>query len=160
MALLNRASGAGGAASLTPIGSGSRIFDPFNPYAQDLFNTNFNEEASRGYANATAQANTRSAIASIAGGSFAGLGSDMRMKENIREIPGREVELESGTIPRFSFTYRAGCVPRGYRGDKTYIGVMADDVEMVMPGAVSVDPETGFKRVNYGMLGIEMEELV
>lgn len=32
-------------------------------------------------------------------------------------------------------------------------GVMADEVEVVMPGAVSVHP-SGFKMVNYDMLGV------
>lgn len=154
MALLNRASGAGGsAASMTPIGAGTKVFDPFNPYAQDLFNTNFNEEATRGYANAQNQAATRQAIATVASGF---IGSDIRMKEKIMEVG--TVRLRNGAvIPRYEFEYRAGCVPLELRPVR-YSGVMADDVEEVMPAAVSVDPRTGFKRVNYEMLGIEMKE--
>ena len=34
-------------------------------------------------------------------------------------------------------------------------GVMADEVESILPQAVSVDPD-GYKRVNYAMLGIDV----
>jgi hypothetical protein len=152
MAILNRSSGAGGGAGagLTPIGSGTKVFDPYNAYAQDLFNTNFNEQASRGIANAQNQANTRTAIATVASGF---IGSDIRMKEKIVEI-GRSPLFN---LPIVEFEYRAGCVPKGLRPVR-YIGTLADEVEAVFPEAVRIDPKTGFKQVDYSMIDIDMKE--
>ncbi len=42
---------------------------------------------------------------------------------------------------------------RGLYGDGRQFGVMADEVETVMPSAVAMHPE-GHKTVNYTMLGI------
>lgn len=41
--------------------------------------------------------------------------------------------------------------------EKTYTGVMAQDVEKIMPEAVF--ESEGFKKVNYDMIGIEMREV-
>lgn len=42
--------------------------------------------------------------------------------------------------------------------EKRFIGVMADEVEAIAPEAVSVGDD-GFKRVDYGKLGFDMEEV-
>ena len=69
--------------------------------------------------------------------------SDRRLKENI--VP---MGLENG-YPVYSFNYIN--IP-----EKTYIGVMAQDVEKIKPEAVT---ETeGTKRVNYDMIGVKMRE--
>lgn len=92
------------------------------------------------------------------GGMLAGLGgigqglgamgvtiSDRRMKENIEQVG----ETESGL----------GLYEFNYIGDgKRYRGVMADEVERIVPDAVVYD-DLGFASVNYGMLGIKMEEV-
>lgn len=39
-----------------------------------------------------------------------------------------------------------------YSDNETYYGYMADEVELVIPDAVIVDPETGYKSIDYGML--------
>jgi hypothetical protein len=149
--LFNRA-GTGTSTSLTPIGSGTKPFDPFNAYFQDYFSSNQNAAATQAVANAQAQANVRSSIATIAGGA---IGSDIRMKEKIVEI-GR-VKLRNGAVvPRYEFEYRAGLVPQGLRPVR-YRGVMSDDVEQVMPEAIVVGRH-GFKLVNYNLIGIELEE--
>lgn len=71
--------------------------------------------------------------------------SDRRMKENIVRIGTTNHDL-----PLYEFNYI---------GDDTrYRGVMADEAEKVMPEAVVYD-DIGFARVNYAMLGIEMEEV-
>jgi hypothetical protein len=85
-------------------------------------------------------------------GSIVGMGlgrwSDRRLKEDI-VLVGR---YPNG-LPMYEFSYRGD----GLR--KRYLGVMADDVEQIRPEAVLTD-ENGFKKVNYGMLGLEMREVV
>jgi hypothetical protein len=72
-------------------------------------------------------------------------GSDRRLKTNIVRI---------GTHPfnigLYLFDYKAG--PSG-KGMGKEFGVMADEVEQVMPRAVHVQPD-GYKFVDYEMLGI------
>jgi hypothetical protein len=71
-AILGRPSGAagGGAGGGYPqqIGTGARLFDPMNPYAQDIYNTNYNAQAAANIANANNQAGQQSALI---GGSLA-----------------------------------------------------------------------------------------
>lgn len=69
--------------------------------------------------------------------------SDRRLKSNISRIGSTVFGL-----PLYRFSYIGS--------DEAFTGVMAQDVLGVMPQAVSRDA-TGFYRVNYGMLGIEMK---
>lgn len=69
--------------------------------------------------------------------------SDMRLKENI--VP---MGTENG-YPIYKFNYIN--IP-----EKTYIGVLAQDVEKIKPEAVS--ESEGMKRVNYSLLGVKMRE--
>lgn len=69
--------------------------------------------------------------------SYGDLYSDRRLKTNITRIG----KLDSG-LPVYQFRYKGSALPQ--------IGVMAQDVEKVAPHAVRRDPQTGFKRVNYG----------
>jgi hypothetical protein len=69
--------------------------------------------------------------------------SDRRLKTNISRIGTTVFGL-----PLYRFSYRGS--------DDMFTGVMAQDVLGVMPQAVSRDA-AGFYRVNYGMLGIEMQ---
>ena len=73
--------------------------------------------------------------------------SDSRLKSNIRKV-GVDQRTE---LSLYEFTYT---------GDDTrkFIGVMADEVELSYPDAV-VDLSSGFKAVNYDMLGIEFKEI-
>ncbi len=72
--------------------------------------------------------------------------SDRRLKENVAQI---------GTHPfgfgLYLFDYKADF--RGQHGAGRQFGVMADEVESVMPEAVSRDA-AGYRFVDYGMLGI------
>lgn len=72
--------------------------------------------------------------------------SDRRLKEDI-QLVGRD---ERTMLPLYEFKYKGG--------KKTYLGVMADDVEEKFPEAVFTMPD-GFKAVNYAALGIEMIEV-
>ena len=60
--------------------------------------------------------------------------SDRRLKKNIKNV-GTE-----------------------YKGPR-YNGVMADDVAKKVPGAVSIDPASGMKMVDYGKLGMKMRRV-
>lgn len=72
--------------------------------------------------------------------------SDRRLKENIREVG---VDQRTA-LTLYEFTYKG--LP-----NKRYIGVMADEVELVYPEAVA--EKDGFKAVRYDMLGIEFKEV-
>lgn len=72
-------------------------------------------------------------------------GSDRRIKENIKRV-GETVH----GLGLYEFNY--------IDDDTRYRGVMADEVEAVKPEAVAYD-DLGFASVNYGLLGIEMEEV-
>lgn len=85
-------------------------------------------------------------------GGFAAImgGSDRRIKENIVEVG---VDQRTA-LPLYEFNYRKEFSDPDIR----YRGVMADDVELVYPDAVT-ETDFGFKAVNYGMLGIEFKEV-
>lgn len=103
---------------------------------------------------ASAQANSAAAQASqpsmfdqlLSAGVQAGVAafSDIRLKENIEHVG------EQNGYPIYEFNYIN--IP-----EKRYSGVMAQDVEKVMPEAV-VESE-GMKMVNYDMIGVEMREV-
>jgi hypothetical protein len=84
------------------------------------------------------------------GGVALGIGtaiSDRRLKESIEQVG---VDGITG-LPVYEFQYIG-------QPEKRYRGVMADDVEDVMPEAV-ITGSDGYKRVNYDMLGISMQEV-
>lgn len=70
------------------------------------------------------------------------MGSDIRLKENIEKV-GTTVH----GLSLYEFNYKGG--PTRFRG------VMAHEVEEVMPEAVHMDGD--YMTVDYGLLGIEME---
>lgn len=76
-------------------------------------------------------------------GQTGGASSDIRLKQDI-SLVGR---LENG-LGLYRFSYIGD--------DKAYVGVMAQEVEAIMPEAV-VSDEDGFLRVHYDMLGISMQ---
>lgn len=73
--------------------------------------------------------------------------SDRRLKENIKEVA---VDQRTA-LPLYEFTYIG-------KPDKKYIGVMADDVQLVYPDAVKL-MANGMFAVDYDMLGIELKEV-
>lgn len=86
-------------------------------------------------------------IGAIAGAGAKMYTSDERLKENIEEVA---VDQRTAlTIYEFN-----------YIGDtsKRFRGVMAQEVEMSYPDAV-IQTDTGFKAVNYELLGIEFKEV-
>lgn len=81
------------------------------------------------------------------GGTTMGMASDRRLKQDIVRI---------GDHPLGFGLYLFSYVPdrRAECGDGRYLGVMADEVELVMPEAVTTRAD-GFREVRYDMLGIE-----
>jgi hypothetical protein len=100
-------------------------------------------------ANLANKANNSSMFGSLLGAGAklgsAWLSSDERLKENIEYI-GTE---KGHKLYKFNYIN----IP-----EKTYVGVMAQDVEKYAPDAV-LETE-GYKRVNYDMLGIRMVEVM
>lgn len=80
------------------------------------------------------------------GAAYIAKGSDRRLKQDIEPV-GRD-ERTGLTLYRFAYKTHP---------QQHYIGVMADEVEQVMPAAVITMPN-GFKAVNYEMLGIKMRK--
>jgi hypothetical protein len=72
---------------------------------------------------------------------------EIRVKENIARIGDHPLGFGL-----YLFDYRPEYREQWGRGRQ--FGVMIDDVETIVPAAVSVHPD-GFKRVDYAMLGIE-----
>jgi hypothetical protein len=84
--------------------------------------------------------------AGTAAGGWLSAGSDRRLKQDIARVG----TYDNG-LPQYEFAYRADPTVR-------YRGVMADEVEKFMPEAVVTGPD-GYQRVNYALLGIEMEKV-
>ncbi len=73
--------------------------------------------------------------------------SDRRLKTNVRLVG---TDPASGfNLYEYEYTFLPG---------KTFRGVMADEVELIVPEAVFTDAN-GFKSVNYGLIGVDMVEV-
>lgn len=96
-------------------------------------------------ANAAQQAGMTSGLMGL-GGSLgaAAIISDIRTKEHIKEIG----MLHNG-LPVYEYEYKPEW--KAEAGNGKFIGVMAHEVEAVMPEAVITRPD-GYKMVNYGVL--------
>jgi len=72
--------------------------------------------------------------------------SDMRMKENIEQVG----KLANG-LNVYTYEYKPEFRDDPFAGHGKHIGVMAQEVEEIMPEAVITRPD-GYKMVNYGVL--------
>jgi len=70
--------------------------------------------------------------------------SDIRMKENIKQV-----NWMSNGLPVYTYEYKPEF--KDIAGHGQFVGVMAQDVEMVQPEAV-ITNANGYKMVNYGVL--------
>jgi hypothetical protein len=70
--------------------------------------------------------------------------SDIRMKENIKQI-----QWMPNGLPVYEFEYKSEF--KDIAGHGQFVGVMAQDVEMVRPESV-ITNANGYKMVNYGLL--------
>lgn len=77
--------------------------------------------------------------------------SDIRVKENIEFV-----DILMDGINIYEFDYKPEFKDKAGHG--RYRGVMADEVEQIMPQAVVTD-SNGYKYVHYDMLGIQMEQV-
>ena len=130
--------------------AGSTAMAPGNQYMQGLqgaagtYGTMTGQQASM-YNAAMQQADPFAQIVGTGLGVWAR--SDRRLKQNI-EYVGKDAVTG---INLYEFEYNNG-------SGRRFRGVMADEVEKVMPQAVFAMPD-GYKAVNYTMLGIEMLEV-
>jgi len=83
--------------------------------------------------------------------SGSGTSSDIRVKENIEFV-----DILMDGINIYEFDYKPEFKDKAGHG--RYRGVMADEVEQIMPQAVVTD-SNGYKYVHYDMLGIQMEQV-
>jgi len=79
-------------------------------------------------------------------GAAAMMGSDIRMKENIKAIGW----LPNG-LPVYEFEYKPEFKDKEFNGHGKFVGVMAQDVEKVIPEAVHT-LDDGYKIVDYAKL--------
>lgn len=120
------------------------------PDYQGLINQQYQSQLADYNANQASSNNMMGGLFGLGGqalGGFLGspagsawLASDARLKDNIEHIG------EENGFPLYAFNYKGD--------NKRYIGVMAQDVEQIMPDAVG--QRDGYKTVNYGMIGVEM----
>jgi hypothetical protein len=89
-----------------------------------------------------AQQNFNQGLMGLAGAGI--MASDIRMKENIKQIHW----LPNG-LPVYEFEYKPEF--KDIAGHGKFVGVMAQEVEMVQPEAV-ITNANGYKMVNYGVL--------
>ena len=85
------------------------------------------------------------------GGMNMNMMSDPAAKQNIVRV----ATLPMG-IGLYLFDYRPEL--RDLAGHGRQLGVMADEVESVVPGALSRHP-SGYKMVNYGLLGVGLPDV-
>ena len=74
------------------------------------------------------------------------MGSDRSIKENIVQV-----DTHNSGIGIYTFEYKQQY--KGTWGHGRYKGVMADEVETIIPEAVTIHPD-GYKMVNYSMLEV------
>jgi hypothetical protein len=91
-----------------------------------------------------AQQNFNQGLMGLAGAGI--MASDIRMKENIKQIHW----LPNG-LPVYEFEYKPEFKDHPLAGHGKFVGVMAQEVEQVMPEAVITNSD-GYKMVNYGVL--------
>lgn len=146
LAILGRSSTAGGSGGGQQIGTGATLFNPTNPYAADIYNSNFNAQSAASIAGQNQQAAleaagiTSSTSALIGGLSAAGLfASDKRVKKNVK------------TIGKSPFGYKI--IKFSYKGEPEFIGAEAQDVEKKNPDAVVTLP-SGLKMVDYNKIDV------
>ena len=104
----------------------------------------YNAQMGQFNAGQAAQSNFNSGLMGLAGAGI--MASDMRLKKNIERIG----TLPNG-LPFYSFEYIDSFKDDPMAGKGHFTGVMAQDVEKVIPEAV-ITMANGYKAVNYGML--------
>lgn len=138
--------------TLSAVRSGSQVTNPnfvTTPAGADYLGaaqSGYNAQLSASNAQNAAKNSFTSGLMSLGGtlGSAAIMASDIRTKENIKPIGW----LPNG-LPVYEYEYKPEFKDQWGHGKQ--VGVMAQEVEQVMPEAVIEHPD-GYKMVNYGAL--------
>jgi hypothetical protein len=139
--------------TLNAVRSGSQVTNP--SFVSTPAGTDYLGAAQSGYNAQLGAANAQNAANSSFTSGLMGLGgnlgaaymmmpSDVRIKENIKQVGA----MANG-LPVYEYEYKPEY--KHLVGSGKFIGVMAQDVEKVMPEAVVEHPD-GYKMVNYGAL--------
>ena len=134
--------------TLSALQSGSQVQNP--SFTSTPAGPNYSAAAASQYgaqmgnfnAQNAAQSNLNSGLFGLGGAAI--MASDIRVKENIKEIG----KMHNG-LGIYSFEYKPEF--KNEAGHGKFIGVMAQEVEKIMPEAV-ITRHDGYKMVNYGML--------
>lgn len=136
------ASGAGGGNYPQVIGTGSRLFNPLEPYLNDLYGSNNNAVNSGNIASANANNATTSAVISGVTSLLGGFLSDKRLKKDLKRTGKKTAE----GIPKSRWRYKHDPARRLWEG------VTAQDAEKIRPDVVVTDRLSGLKAVKYSAL--------
>lgn len=132
LAGVTTASGAMNNATSTAMGGWNQVGNlGVNKYSADLQRYKADADASAGFGKALGQL----------GSAYIMSGSDIRIKEHVHQIG----TLTNG-FPLYAFEYKPEY--RDTWGHGIQIGVMAQDIELTLPEAVSIHPD-GYKLVDY-----------
>jgi len=104
----------------------------------------YNAQMGNFNAQQAAQQNFNQGLMSLGGAAI--MASDIRMKENIKQIHW----LPNG-LPVYTYEYKPEFKDHPLAGHGKFIGVMAQEVELVKPEAVITNAD-GYKMVDYGVL--------
>jgi hypothetical protein len=104
----------------------------------------YNAQLGNYNAQQASQQGLNSGLMGLAGAGI--MASDIRMKENIKQIHW----LPNG-LPVYEYEYKPEFKDHPLAGHGKFVGVMAQEVEMVQPEAVITGTD-GYKMVNYGVL--------
>ena len=137
--------------TLSAIRSGSQVTNPnfvTTPAGADYLGaaqSGYNAQLANANAQNAAKSGFTSGLMSLGGTlGAAAIMSDIRTKENIKAIG----YLPNG-LPVYEFEYKPEF--KAEAGEGKFVGVMAQEVELVQPEAVITRPD-GYKMVNYGAL--------
>ena len=137
--------------TLSAIRSGSQVTNPnfvSTPAGADYLGaaqSGYNAELSAANAKNAASNSFSSGLMSLGGTlGAAAIMSDIRTKENILHIG-----FMANGLPVYEFEYKPEF--KAEAGEGKFVGVMAQEVELVQPEAVITRPD-GYKMVNYGVL--------
>jgi hypothetical protein len=135
--------------TLNALNTGSQVQNP--SFTTTPSGANYSAAAANQYAASMGNYNAQQAAQSNLNSGLFGLGSaalisDIRAKENIKHLG----MLPNG-LPFYEFEYKPEWKDKAGHGK--FIGVMAQEVEKVIPEAVITRPD-GYKMVNYGALNV------
>ena len=128
---------------LNALRTGTQIQNPSftNAPTSNAAGTDIGGMIQQNYAQQSANANNfNSGLFSLGGAAASTIKwSDRRLKHLVKKIGTHRLG-----VPLYEFSYLCS--------EKRHVGVMADELLEVMPAAVVIDANSGFMRVNYGLI--------